>query len=280
MNRVFRTAVIAVAAAFAFTPLEAQAITILSDSGANAAAIQDTVDAYRQLLGDPNNGNNPGSRREINWDGGGATEGTAPATPFTVFQNTRGATFTTPGIGLTQAPVSGGVQGRDLVDINATYAGLFAPFSPLRLFAPVGSNITEGFFSIPGTGGTVPATVRGFGAVFSDVDLENDTTLEIFDFKGRSLGVFAVPAATGNQTFSFLGVLMDLDELPIGSIRIDTGSAALGPNESATLDMVVMDDFLYDEPRPVPAPSTVVLLGIGLIAVAALSWAARSRSTS
>jgi hypothetical protein len=67
------------------------------------------VDAYRAALGDPNNGNNAGplaaGRREINWDGGGppVIDGTAPVTPFTVFQNTRGATFTTPGTGLTQA---------------------------------------------------------------------------------------------------------------------------------------------------------------------------------
>src|SRR5262245_12686795 len=88
--------------------------TVFQSSGANAAALQAGVDAFRAALGNPNNANNAGplfsGRREINWDGGGppVIDGTAPATPFTVFQNTRGATFTTPGTGLTQAAATGG----------------------------------------------------------------------------------------------------------------------------------------------------------------------------
>jgi hypothetical protein len=122
---------------------DASAFTIFSDSGADAAAIQDTVDLFRAALGDPNNLNNPGpragGRREINWDGGGppVVNGTPPVTPFTTFQNTRGATFTTPGIGLTQAADTGGLLSLDL--INAQYADLFAPFSANRLFTPLGS---------------------------------------------------------------------------------------------------------------------------------------------
>src|SRR5262245_62283387 len=156
----------------------APAETIFTTSGANAVAIAATVDAFRAALGNPNNANNPGplpsGRREINWDGGGppVIDGTAPVTPFTTFQNTRGATFTTPavgpGTGLTQAAATGGALSLDL--INPQYAALFAPFSPNRLFAPIGSNITDGVFSIPGTGGTVAAGVSGFGVVFSDVD--------------------------------------------------------------------------------------------------------------
>ena len=93
----------------------APAVTIFSDSGANVASITDTVDAFRAALGNPNNANNPGplpsGRREINWDGGGppVINGTAPVTPFTTFQDSRGATFTTPGTGLTQAAATGGL---------------------------------------------------------------------------------------------------------------------------------------------------------------------------
>ena len=76
-------------------------------SGANAAAIQATVDAFRAALGNPNNGNNPGplgsGRREINWDGGGATTTSLAPASFDGFQNSRGALFTTDGTGFAQA---------------------------------------------------------------------------------------------------------------------------------------------------------------------------------
>jgi hypothetical protein len=56
---------------------------------------------------------------------------------------------------------------------NPTYATTFSTFSAPRLFTPVGSRITEGLFFVPGTNGAIPATVTGFGAVFTDVDDPN-----------------------------------------------------------------------------------------------------------
>lgn len=281
MTLPMRAVVVALAGSLLAAPIDAGAVTIFSDAGANAAAIQDTVDAYRAALGDPNNANNPGplgaGRREINWDGGGVIDGTAPVTPFVVFQNTRGGTFTTPGIGLTQAAATGGLLSLDL--INPTYATLFAPFSPNRLFTPLGSNVMDGSFSIPGSGGALAAGVRGFGAVFSDVDLSGVTSIAYFDTDGNLLGVFDVPAFQGDQTFSFLGITTDANESLIGSFRIIAGTAALGPNESPTLDLVVMDDFFYGEPQlainQVPQPLSVQLLAMGLLALAALSGMAR-----
>ena len=108
-------------------------------AGTNAASIQSTVDAFRTALGDPNNGNNPGplpsGRREINWDGGGNNFTTSPpVTPFDVFLDTRGAQFTTPGVGLSQAPPvadpiqfpPGGLAG---LFNNPTYATIFSTFT-------------------------------------------------------------------------------------------------------------------------------------------------------
>ena len=77
---------------------------------------------------------------------------TPPVTPFNVFLN-RGAQFTTLGVGLTQAPPSGGPQGGlETLFGNATYGEIFSTFSPPRLFTPVGSNLTEAAFFIPGSG--------------------------------------------------------------------------------------------------------------------------------
>jgi hypothetical protein len=259
----------------------APAVTIFSDSGANGAAIQATVDAFRAALGNPNNANNPGplpsGRREINWDGGGppVINGTAPVTPFTIFQNTRGATFTTPGTGLTQTAVTGGLLSLDL--INPTYVTLFAPFSANRLFAPIGSNITDGVFSIPGTGGTTPAGVLGFGAVFSDVDLAG--TSIAFTTTAGVIGPLPVQTFLGNQTLSFLGLVLGPGEGLITGVRIVTGTTALGPNESASVDLVVMDDFLYAEPQStVPLPAALPLFATGLGALALLGWRRKKKA--
>jgi hypothetical protein len=262
-------------------PAPALAVPVVfMDSGANAAAIQDTVDAFRAALGDPNNGNAPGplgsGRREINWDGGAATDGTSAVTPFIVFQNSRGATFTTPGSGLTQTPITGGTVDiapglgglqANLADINPTYATAFATFSPLRLFAPLDSNIIDGTFSVPGTGGAKPATVAGFGAVFTDVDLADSTSLQFFDLQGNSLGTFAVPAGgTADGSLSFLGVTFTPEQ--IASVRIVTGNSALGPNDGGAIDVALPDDFIYAEPQKIPEPATLLLFGAAFAGLA------------
>src|SRR5216110_824347 len=122
---------------------------VFQAAGPDAQSIQGAVDAFRALLGD-NNLNNPGplqkGRREINWDGGNPNilDTTAPVNPFLVFLDTRGSQFKTPGLGLSQAPPSGGPQGGLAVLFgNATYGQTFKAFSLSRLFTPVGSNITE-----------------------------------------------------------------------------------------------------------------------------------------
>src|SRR5207248_3644002 len=240
---------------------------VFQAAGATAASIQSTVDAFRARLGDPNNLNNPGplglqGRREINWDGGNTNvlDTTAPVNPFLVFLDTRGSQFKTPGLGLSQAPPSGGPQGGLAVLFgNPTYGQTFRTFSASRLFTPVGSNITEASFSIPGSNGLAPAAVRGFGAVFTDVDqpdgnpsprLSNhrsNTLIEYFDGNGRLLFSSSVPASPGNGNLSFFGIVFD--DARIASVRIKTGDVAPGPNDDRNHDIVMMDDFVYGEPQ-------------------------------
>jgi len=238
---------------------------VFQAAGPDAASIQSTVDAFRASLGD-NNLNNPGpiqkGRREINWDGGNPNllDTTAPVNPFLVFLNTRGSQFKTPGLGLSQAPPSGGTQGGLAVLFgNPNYGKIFRTFSRSRLFTPVGSNITEASFSIPGTNGNAPATVRGFGAVFTDVDQPDgslvsaaranraSTLIEYFGKDGRLLFISSVPAAPGDGNLSFFAI--KFDDARIASVRITAGNVAPGPNDDRQHDVVMMDDFIYGEPQ-------------------------------
>jgi hypothetical protein len=238
---------------------------VFQAAGPNSAAIQSSVDAFRNALGITDNGNAAGpllsGHREINWDGGGSNATTPPVTPFNVFLNTRGGQFTTPGVGLSQAPVSGGPQG-GLATLfnNPTYATIFKAFSPVRLFTPVGSNVTNALFFIPGTNGNVPATVDGFGVVFTDVDQPDgsgpgtkngnrgaSTLMEFFGVNGQLLFSSFVPAAPGDASLSFFAV--KFGDARIARVRITAGNVAPGPNDDLTRDIVMMDDFIYGEPQ-------------------------------
>jgi len=109
------------------------------------------------------------------------------------------------------------------------------------------------------------ALTRGFGSVFTDVDLANTTTLQFFDPTNVSLGTFNVPNFAGSGTLSFLGI--DFGSSVVSRVRITSGNAALGPNETGNLDLVVMDDFIYGEPvaaTATPEPGTLALFGSGL----------------
>jgi len=233
--------------------------TVFQAAGTSAASIQSTVDQFRAALGVANNGNNPGQasgHREINWDGGSPTNATTSlsGTPLTAFLNTRGANITTRGSGFVQAPASG------LADTfgNSSYATIFHAFSPLRLFSPIGSNVTVVEFAVPGSNGNTPATTTGFGVVFTDVDSPDgsrpddrtgnrhaSTVIEYFGTHGELLFKSSAPASPGDGNLSFLGVVFD--DARIARVKIIAGDAAPGPNDGSA-DIVMMDDFLYGEP--------------------------------
>jgi hypothetical protein len=250
------------------TPSDFVAPQVFQANAPGAAALQGAVDAYRAALGNPNNGNNPppgdgSGHREINWDGGNPNllVTTAPVTPFDTFLNTRGSRFTTPGTGLSQAPPSGGpTNGLAGLFNNLTYGSVFSTFSPSRLSTPVGSNITEGLFFVPGANPVpgpnpaAPATVTGFGAIFTDVRAPGrrgpSTELEYFDKDGNLIFTGFVPPSPTNKGLSFFGIIFE--DARIARVRIKTGDVAPGPNDTRRHDVVVMDDFFYGEPRALP----------------------------
>ncbi|MFL6467655.1 MAG: hypothetical protein ACJ72Z_06830 [Pyrinomonadaceae bacterium] len=235
-----------------------QGVKVFQAAGTSVTSIQSSVDQFRVALGGSNNGNATGpiegGRREINWDGGGSTATSLGATPFDVFLNTRGNRSTTPGTGFVQAPAAG------LADTfgNPSYANIFKAFSPVRLFSPIGSNVTETVFAIPGTAGATAAATRGFGVVFSDVDLPDgsgpgdkrgnrhaSTLIEYFAPDGTLIFSSFAPASPGNGNFSFIGLV--LDDPRIARVRITAG-AVPGTDDTNKEDVVMMDDFIYGEP--------------------------------
>jgi len=126
-------------------------VAVFQAAGPSTTSIQGSVDQYRAAV------SVLAGRREINWDGGNmANQATSPAdNPFTGFQITRGALFTTPdGTGFVQAPAGTNVPPGGLAGFfnNPTYATSFRAFSASRLFSVVGGRITDVTFFVPGGG--------------------------------------------------------------------------------------------------------------------------------
>jgi hypothetical protein len=265
----FATAMLMLFAQFSFGQIQIidpfrdarASVKVFQAAGPNISSIQGTIEQYRAALGGGNNGNAAGplagGRREINWDGGSTTSTVTAqgATPFDVFLNTRGSRSITPGTGFVQVPVA------NIADFfaNPSYATIFQAFSPTRLFSPVGSNVTENVFFVPGTAGGVPAVTRGFGAVFTDVDQPDgsgpgekegnrkaSTLIEYFAKDGSLLFTSFVPAAPGDASLSFFGIV--LDDARIARVKITTG-AVPGVNDTQKDDVVMLDDFIYGEPQ-------------------------------
>jgi len=249
-------------------------IVVRTATGATAADITATRDAFRTDLGGGTvagaNGSFGGLRREINWDAvpaNFAAPNELPATFFNV-NSPRGVLFSTPGTGFQVSGAStdngpGQPAAANFGNIDPSYTNTFSTFSPERLFTSLGSNITDVTFFVPGT--TTPALTRGFGVVFSDVDLANATSIQLFGINQNLLGTFFVPNLTGNQTFSFLGISFDTPM--ISRVRILAGNTPLGPGavdeNGNVVDVVAMDDFIFGEPVPVPEPTTLAMLALG-----------------
>ena len=218
--------------------------------------ITGVVDQYRALLG-ADNGGEPGTKgpsgyREINWDSL-PDEFSAPNFYTSDFFNqpeaprARGIVLNTPGEGLMVSANASNPNGTlpRFGNINPQYTDIFKTFSDEKLFSPIGSNLVVITFFVPGT--NTPATVRGFGAVYTDVDTTH-TAFEYFDKDGNSLGSFETPICDG--CLSFLGVAFD--EAIIASVEVRYGTGALGPDDGAgEVDVAVMDNFIFGEPQAI-----------------------------
>jgi hypothetical protein len=201
---------------------------------------------FRALLGDPNNGITAGplggGRREIRWDGVKPELTNNNAFPADAFRP-NGLLYNVLGTGLR-------VSDNDFADIDPTYGAQFNSFSPLKTFAPIGSENSEVTFVIPGS--DIAAGVSGFGAVFSDVDRVGAASLKLFTADGQSLGQYHAPVRSDANGHSFIGVVFD-DPI-IARVVISSGQAPLAAGEldlsdGGNRDLVVLDDFLFGEPQ-------------------------------
>lgn len=206
-----------------------------------------TLIEFRGALGDPVNGGTPGplagGRREIKWDG--APSGELPGDFFNTVVKA-GAIFSTDGAGFLNSA-------GDFAEINPAYADDFNAFSAPKTFMPIGSAELLVDFRIPGT--ETPATTRGFGVVFSDVERVGAASIKLFDAEGRSLGQYHAPIRSDPAGFSFVGVVFDAPL--VAQVRITSGQRALGAgvqdlSDGGRLDLAVMDDYLYAEPEAIP----------------------------
>ncbi|MGZ8509704.1 MAG: hypothetical protein ACXWWA_04980, partial [Chitinophagaceae bacterium] len=224
--------------------------TVIKAAG-DSAGIVAKLNEFRVLAGDPLN-NAPGAtngRREVNWDGVPANFTNSNNFPFDFFGSADPASGNgrKRGLIMTNTGTSFRVDSTDFSEIDASYAAQFEAFSRKRLFTYMGNVVTEVTFKIPGT--NTDASVKSFAVIFSDVDIANVSTVEYFNGT-KSLGVFAAtPAAQG---FSLLGV--GFHEEKITRVKITSGNGLLGAgvkdiSDGGTKDLVVMDDFLYDEPK-------------------------------
>ncbi|MEP7338307.1 MAG: hypothetical protein ABI977_11285 [Acidobacteriota bacterium] len=226
-------------------------------SGVGTTEATTALATFRITIGGADNstvaGPQTSGRREINWDGvrldgtdfNNVTTPIVPnkitGIPVNRFQ-ARGARFDT----------VLAVSNDGFVSANAAAADQFPAFSAANTFASFNSNKYAVDFVLAGT--SVPAATRGFGAIFLDVEQANTSSIEYFNGT-VSLGKFFVPAGQSGQA-EFLGVFFNAPV--VTRVVITTGTAQIfnfsngqvtaGASESATTDLVALDDFVYGEP--------------------------------
>lgn len=224
---------------------------IFGASGADAAAIRPTVQAFQAALGPLNAPGPTGDtrgRREINWDAVPTQFSSPNNLPADFFNknSVRGAVFSADGAAWGGFQVSTN-EADGPVRFDNLYAGnaaIFPVFSAQKLFTSVGTNDYNVDFRVPGT--ETKGKVTGFGAVFANVALPFTSSIELYNGDGLLLGRYFAPVAA--KGLSFVGVMFQ--NKMVTRVRIVPGNAVIGTQDDPSngRNVVVVDDFIYGEP--------------------------------
>jgi len=237
-------------AVLALTGVAQAAPTRYEAGGSNAAAIQGKVNEFAGALGATNAPGSPaadGGHRNINWDSvAGADDQVTALQPDAFKADGLYVLANKPTVSehpSVPALVSVGLANARFSSINSSYANAFTTFSGNKLFAPVDSNVTGLVFVIPGS--MNPGRVPGFGAVFTDVDTAGATHIQYYGADGSQ--VLDQPVPTGKLAFA--GATFS-EGAVVTAVRITNGNAGLSTtvSDTASTDVVAMDDFVYGEP--------------------------------
>ena len=188
-------------------------------------------------------------RREINWDGvpdaftgvpipGDFFNATAAGSPV---ERQRGLVY--------GGEADAFVSKTSFAEVNAQAAGEFTNFSGNKSFAVVNATVWPVEFRVAGQ--PTVAAIQGFGAVFTDVDKSQSAFVECFAGT-QSLGKYYVPVQQAASRFSFLGIWypqQKITRVVIGHEgKLSDGQKDI--TQGGNNDLVVLDDFIYSEPRP------------------------------
>jgi hypothetical protein len=230
------------------------------DTAHDAEGLKRVVGEFQSALGGGNNMDLPGQSggfRAINWDGAKLPFDMPPA----AFKKNRGAEFFSSDNKFVVSNPNNSVDGvpkgdptappKDIRFSSLDYEASkrFQVFSPNRLFTVRNSNeMSAKFFKPAQSDVQEPAAVGGFGAVFTDVDLSRSTSLEFYDRRGCFIAKVYVPPRS--KGLSFASIVVDKAYgYPIYEVKFKVGTKAISSKYSRG-DVVVMDDFIFGEPKP------------------------------
>jgi hypothetical protein len=244
-----------------FVTVSNSAPLIRMASGLNTFNITPTIATFRQDVGGVNNGvggSYTSGMRELNWDDVPDSLASPYQFPYDFYNknsplgiifNTAlesDLPYTSMMVSVPDDPASQYVRFKHFAADNGVLNRKFKPYSGTRVFGGAETNRINVNFYIPGT--NTPATVSGFGAVFTDVDFEG--FISLYDESGKLILTQSIPHI--DNGLSFLGISFS-DGTRIARADVWIGNMPLrwenGECGVCNVDYAAMDNVIFSEPR-------------------------------